>query len=304
MKHVLLHLIIVLCSFITSFGLHRIEPYDRQPLHPRVTIITSVYKSDVFMRGFLENIVEQTIFNECELLLINANSPGNEEPIIKEFMTQYPNITYIKLPEDPGLYSVWNIGLRLARSEYVTNANTDDRLIFNCYQLHAACLDANPEIDLVYSDFYTTSLANDTLDHVQNLKHSSRPEFSLKALGECIPGINPMWRLSMHHKHGFFNEDFFSAGDWEMWCRAAEGGSLFKKVNAITGLYYHNPQGLSSSHFYRDSIQKERRLIKLLYNDLFKYKSGKKRKLASTEERKKDKDVQTRKVGKRSLDSR
>ena len=56
---------------------------------PRVTIITSVYKGDKFIKGFLEDIVQQTIFNDCELIIINANSPEKEDDIIKRYADKY-----------------------------------------------------------------------------------------------------------------------------------------------------------------------------------------------------------------------
>ena len=75
-------------------------------LNPRVSIISSIYKGDEFIEGFMKDIVQQTMFDQYELLLINANSPGNEEEVIKGYLAKYPNIRYIKLEEDPGLYGV------------------------------------------------------------------------------------------------------------------------------------------------------------------------------------------------------
>ena len=33
--------------------------------------------------------------------MINADSPGNEEPVIKKYMAMYPNIIYKRLDTDP-----------------------------------------------------------------------------------------------------------------------------------------------------------------------------------------------------------
>src|SRR5437868_4982339 len=129
---------------------------------PRISIITSVFKGDLFIEHFLRDIVQQTLFHECELIIINANSPGNEEPVIFKYMKAYSNIVYIKLGYDPGLYGVWNMGIAFARGDYITNANVDDRLDYRCYELHSAMLDAHPHVDLVYSDIYVTFTPNET----------------------------------------------------------------------------------------------------------------------------------------------
>lgn len=296
----LLSVIFFLTSGIDAYE-YTIEPSIRYPQEPEVTIITSVYKCDAFMKGFLEDIVQQTIFDKCELLMIDADSPGSEEEIIKEYMQQYPNITYIKLDEDPGLYGVWNLGIQLARSEYVTNANTDDRLRHDCYELHLTALSKSSKIDLVYSDFYTTQKPNETMARMSAKKHSSHPDFTPARIAKCLPGMNPMWRKSMHTKHGYFNIDFTSAGDWEMWCRAVEGGSLFKKVHAITGLYYENPKGLSTNTKRKRTIERERKLVRLLYGFIFSHskRRDKGRVLPTQKERRERKVKKKRRIKKR-----
>ena len=66
---------------------------------PKISILTSVYDGDEYIRPFLEDITRQTIFeSKCELVIVNANSPGNEEEVIKEYVEKYPdNIKYKKL---------------------------------------------------------------------------------------------------------------------------------------------------------------------------------------------------------------
>lgn len=248
---------------------YQIESSTRQPINPRVTIVTSVFNCDEFIEGFLKDIVQQTIFNECELLMINANSPGNEEEVIRRYMEQYPNITYVRLDEDPGLYGVWNLGIRMARSEYVTNANTDDRLSFNCYALHLQALDEHLEVDLVYSDYLQTKGVNESIDCNTAYEQSDLPEFEPGYMGKCLPNNHPMWRILMHEKYGYFDESYFSAGDWEMWCRAVEGGSLFKKVPGRLSLVYHNPEGLSTNRKKMKLIIKEREKVDMQYGYFF-----------------------------------
>ena len=81
-----LYILSLLVSVIQAEQAYLIEPAQRLA-HPRITIITSVFKCDKFIEGFMQDIVQQTIFAECELLMINANSPGNEEDVIKRYET-------------------------------------------------------------------------------------------------------------------------------------------------------------------------------------------------------------------------
>jgi glycosyltransferase involved in cell wall biosynthesis len=228
---------------------------------PKISIITSVYNGDKFIEGFLQDITQQTIFDQCELIIINAASPGNEDRIIREYAQRFSNIISIKLRSDPGLYVVWNHALSMARGRYITNANLDDRLAHDCYEIHAAYLDAHAEIDLVHSDNYITTVANETFAEHTGRQWFSAPQASRESMSQCWPCSNPMWRATMHDRYGLFDESYKSSGDWEMWLRALEGGALFKKISGYYLLYYHNPEGLSTGKRNDEKIAEDKKII-------------------------------------------
>jgi glycosyltransferase involved in cell wall biosynthesis len=237
--------------------------------HPIISIITSVYNGDQFIEGFLEDITQQTIFDQCELILINANSPGNEEEIIKHYYERYRNIHYYRLDHDPGIYAVWNYAIKRAQGKYLTNANLDDRLKSDCYEMHKKTLDEYPEIDLVYSDFYVTYYPNETFTSHHASHERIMASFSPREMWQPLPNNHPMWRRSMHNRYGLFDERYKHAGDWEMWLRAVQGGAQFLKVEGIYGLYYYNPQGLSTNYAKASQIKKEESAIRKKYAHVF-----------------------------------
>ena len=216
---------------------------------PKVSIITSVYDGDEFMGEFLKDITSQTVFHNCELILINCNSPGNEEGVIEEYLEKYDNIIYERLEKDPGVYGAWNRGIELSTGELLTNANLDDRRNRTQIEELVKTLVNNPDIDLAYSANYVTDVGNETYD-----KNSSGGrtydtfEFSKSNMVKCLPGAMPVWRREIHKKAGMFDENFKSAGDWEMWLRAVDSGSKFKKISGVHGLYYMNPKGISTTN--------------------------------------------------------
>lgn len=227
---------------------------------PKISIITSVYNEDQFISQFLHEITKQTIFQQCELLLINPCSPGTKEKFILTFQQKYQNIIYLKLNYDPGLYAIWNIGIKLARGIYLTNANIDDRVAYNCYEQHAKTLDSFPHISLTYSDLYVSPRPNiKSSDHrVNNLELIEMPDFSIEnALKPSLANDHPMWRRDCHDKWGFFDEKYKSAGDYEMWLRFLAGGAQFKKTFNTFGIHYANPLGLSTNTQWQIRHRKE-----------------------------------------------
>jgi len=213
----------------------------------KISLITSLYNGDKHLEGFLQDITSQTIFDKCELIIINANSPGNEEEKILEYQSRFPNIVYKKLDKDPGIYECWNIGIGLSTGDFISNANLDDRRSLQQLEVLTKELLKNEDVDLVYSECLIT--------HKENEKYSSNSssgnvynvaDFSAENMVKCLPGPMPLWRKSMHDRAGLFDSSYRFAGDWEMWLRAVKTGSKFKKVRGPLGLYHHNPEGLTT----------------------------------------------------------
>lgn len=236
----------------------------------KVSIITSLYKGGKFIEQFMYEIVQQTIFDQCELIIINANSPENEDVVIQRYVDIYPNIIYERLDYDPGIYGVWNMAINMAQGEYITNANVDDGLAYDCYEKFVNVLDANPDVDLVYADYYITNQPHQTFYtlHKKNAPKNVMPDFSIQALSEaCLPNNHPMWRKSMHERYGYFDESFTSSGDYEMWVRAASQGAQFKRIPEPLGFFYFNPRGIST---HKESPGKlETQKIKKIYSYLW-----------------------------------
>ena len=188
--------------------------------------------------------------SNCELILINANSPGKEEEVINKYLAKYPNnIVYKKLDRDPGIYGVWNLGLELASGDYITNANLDDRKRPDSLEKHAINLTMDADVDLVYADMAITDKPNETWhNNSSNGRKYNFPEFSFDNLKMVnMPHASPMWRKDIHQKYGKFDDNYKSAGDWEMWLRSASKGAKFGKIPDVLGLYYFNPTGISTN---------------------------------------------------------
>lgn len=225
---------------------------------PKVSIITSMFKPGKNLKPFLDDIVNQTYFESCELIIIDVNSTDAEKAIIKSYEDKYPNIIYNNLLKDPGIYGCWNEAIKLSSGKYLTNANLDDRRSNVNIEHAVRFLENNPEIDLVYSEAYLTEKPLETYE-----KNSSSGKvypilpFSKEAMIKCLPGCMPLWKKSIHDKVGLFDDKYKSAGDWEMWLRMVSAGSIFHKLDGIYGLYYMNPEGMSTSEANSKSKLKE-----------------------------------------------
>ena len=260
-----------LFNLFCDFTIGKKEPEVDATKLPKISIIASVYNADEYIDGFMKDITSQSIFSDkCELILLNANSPGNEEEIIKPYLNKYSNIIYKKLDNDPGIYAVWNMGVKMSSGEFVTNANVDDRKSPLFIETLAKELLTNNEVDVVYADNLLTNNPNETWE--KNSAKSMYPSenFSLEAVLRGNPlHCMPMWRKNLHDKFGYFEEKYRSASDWEFWLRCAFGNTKMFKVNKPLGLYYFNPKGMSTNQENASWKREEEKEIFKQYMNLY-----------------------------------
>jgi glycosyltransferase involved in cell wall biosynthesis len=225
---------------------------------PRVSAIVSTYNSERFMRGCLDDLCAQTIFSAIEVIVIESASPQNEGAIVREFQRRHPNIFYHRTESRECLYAAWNRALKLARAPYVTNANTDDRHAPDAFEKLAATLDARPDVGVVYGATAITEQENATLSNATLVGQFKARRFDRRRLfWDCLPGPQPMWRRALHDEFGFFDESFFSAGDYEFWLRIS-AKVKFAPVREVLGLFLKSPSSISHSNEERAAEESER----------------------------------------------
>ena len=87
----------------------------------KFSIITSTLNSAETIHDCIMSVLNQSIFNDCEHIIIDGKSKDNTLNIIKSF----DHIKFIS-EYDKGVYSAWNKGLKLVDSEYVIFLGSDD----------------------------------------------------------------------------------------------------------------------------------------------------------------------------------
>src|SRR5579883_98292 len=235
----------------------------------KISAIASLYKGRRYIESFLENITSQTIFDRSELIIIDANSPEGEEEIIAEYQKRYDNIVYKRINHRIGVYDAWNIGIELARGDYLTNTNLDDLRRSDSFELQAATLDRHAFADVVYQDFYYSF--DPALSFEEVAAFGFKSDLPIITPQNLLlfnsPHNAPMWRKRLHDELGLFDTSFLSAGDYELWMRCISRGKQFLKINTPHVVYFQNPEGISTK---RDTlgIEEGRRLLRRYSREL------------------------------------
>lgn len=244
-----------------------------RPVTHSVALISSIYRGDEFLFGFLDNCKTLWDYENCEHFLIRAGSSGNEHVQLVEHVRRCPSAVYLNLAEDPGLYEVWNLGSRLSTSRYISNANIDDRRAPDHITHLKEVLDTNLDVSVASTALRISKKRN--LDwkesdgcevwfgNVGNLRVGTEGLFEQKD-GELVsrnfPHCMPVWRRSLHAQVGEFDEKKYGpSADWAIWVHAGFKGVRFHLSAKPLGLYLYDEK----SYWRRASSnrQNDRRIV-------------------------------------------
>ncbi len=212
----------------------------------KVTALVSAYYSEPYLEGRLENLYHQS--NQPEIIVVaKADSPDARIAFAwKERYPEYSKFQMILTPDIPTIYAAWNMAIEKSTGEFLTSANTDDRLYPQAIEKMAAKLAKHSDAALVYAN----------VDILEKLDGEPVGRFDWneggfkELLGGCFCGPMPMWRKSLHDKYGMFDASLHVAGDYEMWLRITKAGEKLLKIPETLGAYLDR----------RDSAEKRQKI--------------------------------------------
>jgi glycosyltransferase involved in cell wall biosynthesis len=226
----------------------------------------SFYKGQKFIQSYLENVLEQSIFEDIEFIFLDCDSPEDEKDTILPLTKQYANIKYYKLDKDPGLYAGWNIAVQKCSAPIIGNWNIDDRKNKEGLELLLKQFDKDPMLDIAYGFTYISRIANEKYeDNSFKEIYPYMPHSLENLLNNNSPHCMPLWKRELHDRFGFFDETYKTASDGDFWLRCAVGGAKIKLMNHPVGLYYDNPFGRSTNPATLSEMVKEVQQMRMKY---------------------------------------
>jgi glycosyltransferase involved in cell wall biosynthesis/ADP-heptose:LPS heptosyltransferase/2-polyprenyl-3-methyl-5-hydroxy-6-metoxy-1,4-benzoquinol methylase len=193
------------------------QPQENEIL---VTAIVSTYNSEKFIRGCLEDLVNQTLYQKgkLEILVIDACSKEKESAIVEEFQSRYTNIRYERREKREPLYTSWNYACTIARGIYCANTNADDRRREDCLEKLADALE-NSGKGIAYSDLSFGKKENEPY-HTASIGVWRFPDFDPKlAVLYNLGCFTILWRKTAWEQNGGFNEKYKLAADFDFFTR-------------------------------------------------------------------------------------
>lgn len=222
------------------------------------SLVTSVFRSDRFLRGFLRNSKALIGYGrEIEHIFLVSGLSEFEVELFADLIRMQPNVVIVWHQNDPGLYACWNIGIRVARTEFVSNANVDDLRDPRHVVALVRELATHPEAVVAASalvPFYEYP-ADGTPPPPEPVWYADQAgDFRFQDLARPvdpadprlephnIPHCMPVWRRSLHDRYGWFDEPKYGTyADWAFWLNALEGGGIGRLLPDPLSYYFVNP---------------------------------------------------------------
>lgn len=80
-------------------------------MNPKISVIIPVYNAEQYLQQCLQSVINQTIFDQLEVVAINDGSTDASGKILEEFSAKYPNFKVIT-QENRGIAIARQTGLK------------------------------------------------------------------------------------------------------------------------------------------------------------------------------------------------
>ena len=197
---------------------------------PKVTVLMSVYNGEKYLREAVESILNQT-FTDFEFIIIDDASTDCSLEILRSF--EDPRIKIVRNIENLGLTKSLNIGLSLAKGEYIARMDADDICIKERLKIQIQIMDANPKIGICGT--WAKIFGSDE-------SISKRP-ITPEDIKVALFYYNPLIHSSVIIRKSYlimynleYDVSFKQSQDYELWVRCAQ---KFQIMNIPKVLVYH-----------------------------------------------------------------
>lgn len=114
-------------------------------MKPLVTLIVAIYNTEPYLKRCIESIIQQS-YRQMQVLLINDGSPDHTPQMCQHYADKYEYIEYVQ-KENGGVSSVRNLGLSMAKGDYICFIDSDDYLDKDYLkELVAVMVTKNPDL--------------------------------------------------------------------------------------------------------------------------------------------------------------
>jgi len=246
---------------MTSFSEYcKTESDSPVPMTRRMSIITPSFNQGEYIEPTIRSVLNQG-YPDLEYIIVDGGSTDNSVSVIRKYA---PWLTYWVSEKDRGQSHAFNKGLEKATGEIIGWLNSDDVYLDRCFFQASEYFEANPAIDIVFSDYWYIDEWGKFLRRRKEIRFLS--------------GVY-LWTRNCYHANcaGFFRRRVFDTiggldenlqfgMDYDFYLRAAKAGLKFGHQRQNWGAY--RLHGRSKSVSAHDLQKKDAILVSTRHQPL------------------------------------
>lgn len=226
---------------------------------PLISTITPCFRMKPYLKLFLDELPNQTIFNQIEVVL-DHNEPDEEELAwVRDFQTKYPGrLKHIITNPVEFIGPSMNRCIKEASADLLAIWNVDDLRTPNSLELQVQAFDAGA--DMVYGNFHLVrKFGAKTGTWIDFSQYQNKPDEFFRSM---LFGPFMAFRKSLVEKAGMFDEQLKSGADFDLALRLAFHGKPGIAQGSL-GYYLNEGKGASTRPDSKQPL--ERTVIELRY---------------------------------------
>ena len=232
-------------------------------MKPEISVIVPVYNVEPYLKRCLNSIIEQSL-KKIEIILIDDGSTDRSGLICDEYAKIDSRITVIH-QKNGGLSSARNIGIKLAKGDYIMFVDSDDYVMIDYCKLPFE-IAKEKNADIVLFPFFYVGKNKNKLDDEEDGFKSKQEAFDIILKKAGVNAWSKLYRRCLFDDvkfpEGFYYED---------------NATTYKLILNADRIYYTNNR-LYYYCFREGSITSSKKRIidfivmfSVMYNDLKKF---------------------------------
>jgi glycosyltransferase involved in cell wall biosynthesis len=202
---------------------------------PKISVILPVYNTEKFIGQAIDSILGQT-FQDFELIIIDDCSTDNSVTIIQSYTDK--RIIFIGKSQNTGYTNSLNLGISIAKGEYIARMDADDISMSDRFALQIDILDQDR--DIVVCGAWGLILGTNDVMKVPEFNAEIIPQLLVQ--NQMVHPVTMIRKETLVNNGVFYNEKLEPSEDYDLWSRIYEFGKLYNIQKPLLRYRRHNQQ--------------------------------------------------------------
>jgi hypothetical protein len=226
---------------------------------PLVSTVIPVYNRASLLIDSVDSVINQT-YRPIEIIIVDDGSTDETPNVMADLFRRWPDLVKVVRQANAGPGPARQLGLELARGDFVQFLDSDDLLLPEKFNYQVAALLANPDAQICYGRSYEENYLNQPLRRVGPMRQTGRFHrhlFPLLLVERWWTTSSPLYRRSLLERIGPW-QAWLNEEDWEYDARAGATGASLCWVNEDVSVRRIH---LASEHLSTGGTEDPRKLL-------------------------------------------